>query len=616
VAIGIPRVELTQPIRATLWRVGAIALVLTSLGIAAALLVARRIVGALRSVADAPPGTAPRTGLREIDQLAAAIATAEDRRRATADRFRHLADTMPGWVFMTDAAGRNTYVNTTFQEQTGLAEAALMDLGWMSVVHPADRARVADNWNAAVRERRESQVEYRCRLRDGAYRWFLVRARPILDADGGLLQWFGVAVEIHDRLEAEQALKANEAALRSLNNELEGRVRDEVAARETAQRRAAQAERLQALGQLAGGIAHDFNNILQGVQGAAALIERRAADPTQIGKLARMITEAATRGSAITRRLLAFSRRDHLQPAAVDPGALLLGMKDLLQHTVGDGIEIIVETPPDSAAGLPPLWADKASLETVLINLAINGSDAMSGTGRLGLSAGEEIVRDGVPRTRPVALSPGAYIRLSVSDTGIGMDSTILARASEPFFTTKPTGKGTGLGLAMARGFAEQSGGDLRIESTPGQGTIVHLWLPQAGAPPADIEPMARPPRAVHARLLLVDDDEVVRETLTQQMADAGYAVHAVASAAAALAWLDEDEPLDLIVSDLSMPGMDGATMIREALRRRPAVKAILVTGFATEAAADPTILLLQKPITGPDLAEHVALLLAGEPVG
>jgi PAS domain S-box-containing protein len=669
VAIGIPLAAFTAPLRAVLIRAGLTAALLTALGLAGALLLARRIVGGLRAVAAAAPGQAAPTGLREIDELAAAIGRAEASRQEIAENFRLLAETIPGWVFATDAAGHNTYVNATMIEQTGLSEAALLRDGWVSIIHPDDTERVQQIWRQAVESGIACEIEYRVRVRDGNHRWFLVRAAPRRDhsprgaprgdhsqraaprgdhsqIDAGAAEdgprgdatapsWFGVAIDIHDQREAE-------LAVRTLNQELESRVLDEIAARETAQLRAAQAERQQALGQLAGGIAHDFNNILQGVQGAATLLERRSTDAEQVGKLAHLITEAAGRGAAITRRLLALSRRDHLQPELVDPLTLLLAMRDLLLHTIGDGIVIEVE----AAAGLPGILADKGSLETALINLATNARDAMAGIGRLGLAAHA----DDIPAAslaadqphRPAALKPGGYVRISVSDTGTGMDSATLARASEPFFTTKPVGTGTGLGLAMARGFAEQSGGGLEIETELGRGTTIHLWLPQATEAnlaeqrrPAPAEESPSPPpisardlletapvddQPVSAlgnagRLLLVDDDAVVRQTLAAEMTDAGYSVITAASAAYALALLDAGEAIDLIVSDLSMPGMNGAVMLREAQQRRPGIKAILVTGFATEAIAGAAVTVLHKPVSGAELSRQVAALLRSEPV-
>jgi signal transduction histidine kinase/CheY-like chemotaxis protein len=382
-------------------------------------------------------------------------------------------------------------------------------------------------------------------------------------------------------------------------------------------------QRMEALGQLAGGIAHDFNNVLQAVQGGAALIERRSADPNDVRRLARMVFEAAGRGASITGRLLAFSRRGDLRAKAVDPAALLADLQEVLRHTLGTGIEVRTDAP----SGLPLLLADKGQLETVLINLATNARDAMESTGTLTLSAEVDILGQHNVAGFQGNLKAGSYIRLSVTDTGPGMTPDVLARVTEPFFTTKEQGKGTGLGLAMARGFADQSGGGLRIESTQGLGTMVRLWLPLAdgisvaATSPAETAAFAAAPR--RARLLMVDDDQFVREITAQGMETEGYAVLSAADGPAALAMLDAGEPVNLIICDLSMPGMDGLAVIREAQRRRQGLRAILLTGFVSNAAEiavsgalSGSFSLLRKPATVSQLAERVAMLLETQRMG
>ncbi|TPG47307.1 response regulator [Roseomonas nepalensis] len=291
--------------------------------------------------------------------------------------------------------------------------------------------------------------------------------------------------------------------------------------------------------------------------------------------------------------------------------ALLTGLREVLAHTLGAGVETVVAV----TAGLPPLLADRGQLETVLVNLATNARDAMPGGGRLTFSASERRIPDG-PAER---LPPGAYLRLLVEDTGTGMDAATLARAMEPFFTTKGVGKGTGLGLAMARGFAEQSGGALTVSSEPGRGTEVALWLPVTD-PTADgsarvTAASVRDP--VAGRILLVDDEDLVREVLAEELADDGYGVVQAEGGATALALLEAGEAVDLLVSDLSMPGLDGVALIREAQRRRPGLPAILLTGYAGDAAAlaldgavRGSFSLLRKPVSEAQLTDRVAALL------
>jgi signal transduction histidine kinase/ActR/RegA family two-component response regulator len=382
-----------------------------------------------------------------------------------------------------------------------------------------------------------------------------------------------------------------------------------------ARARAAHAERMQVLGQLAGGIAHDFNNVLQAVQGGATLIAKRAADADSVRRFTRMILDATERGASITRRLLAFARRGELRAEAVDAAALLSGLRDVLSHTLGSPIAVALELAP----GLPPLLADKGQLETVLVNLATNARDAMRDGGALTFTAAVESVEGHTAGTRE--LPAGRYVRLSIADTGSGMDETTMARALEPFFSTKPPGQGTGLGLSMAKGFVEQSGGALSIDSRVGRGTTVHLWLPAATKVVISAPTPARPApvRPDGGRqILLVDDEAMVRETLAASLEDAGYGVRLAADGADALDILASDVIIDVLVTDLSMPGLDGLGVIRKARRQRPDLPAVLLTGYAGHGAQlavggslSGAFALVRKPVTAAQLADRIEALLA-----
>jgi signal transduction histidine kinase len=448
-------------------------------------------------------------------------------------------------------------------------------------------------------------VESRLLRKDGAPVW-VRKSISTTPGDAGQPKWIIKLVE--DVTERQNA----EDQLRRLNSELEERVRDEVRAREDAQARLALSEKLSALGQLAGGVAHDFNNVIQAVIGGASIIQRRAGDPA-ILRFAEMIDEAARRGASVTRRLLSLARRDDLRAAPVNVAALLKGMSELLTHTLGATIEIKL----DIAEGLPATLADRSQLETVLVNLATNARDAMRDGGVITISAASESFT-----SEPSAeLSPGAYVRFDVSDTGVGMDKATLRRALEPFFTTKERGKGTGLGLSMACSFAEQSGGALKVHSQPGRGTIVKLWLPVAEAPTA--QPEAREKAALSAfsgdrRVLLVDDETTVRDVLACELIDHGYDVIQAGSGASALVLIDAGEKVDLIISDFSMPGMDGLALIQAAQERHKKLPAILLTGYVVDdafhsvgaATAKCSFTLLRKPVTGTSLADQIATLL------
>ncbi len=421
---------------------------------------------------------------------------------------------------------------------------------------------------------------------------------------------------VRERLAAIQALQ-------TLNDSLEARIRQETASRVQAQEQLAQAQRMEALGQLAGGIAHDFNNVLQAVTCGLSLIQRRAEDPEAVRRLAGMASDAAVRGASITGRLLTFARRSDLDGVPIDPRELLQSLREMLAHTLGPGIEVQVEV----AGDVPRLVADKAQLETVLINLAVNARDAMKQGGTVVLSAEVEHVHN---RNGQAPLPPtGDYVRLTIADTGTGMTPEILSRASEPFFTTKEPGQGTGLGLAMARGFAQQSGGGFMLESAPGAGTVVTLWFPQYTGAEVSARPVQRanapptePPFGTRMRVMLVDDDSMVREILAGELEIHDFVVTTASDGLAALALLDVGQPADVLVTDYAMPGMNGLALIGEARKRRPDLPALLLTGYAEadaeaalERAHDRLTQIMRKPVGGEELARQVAGLRRRPPV-
>ncbi|MFC7543979.1 response regulator [Siccirubricoccus deserti] len=361
--------------------------------------------------------------------------------------------------------------------------------------------------------------------------------------------------------------------------------------------------------------------MLQVVAGSATLIGRDAEDAGAVRRRVRMVAEAVERGASITHRLLAFARRSELRREAIDPAGLLLGLREILAPSLGPKIVVRVEAAP----GLPFLAADKGQLETALMNLGTNARDAMPEGGVLTLYASaEQVVEDDAAHPRGLPL--GGYIRLAVGDTGVGMDATTLARVTEPFFTTKPAGQGTGLGLPMVKGFAEQSGGAF-AESTPGRGTIVTLWFPQSeneAVAPAPVRALAPAPAGATAttqdaapRVLIVDDEPAVCETLAAYLGANGHTVLTAAGSNEALALLDAGEGVDALVTDLTMPGMDGLALIREVRARGSRLPVLLLTGYAGDIAAlalsdveGGPFSLLRKPVSGAQLADRIAALL------
>jgi PAS domain S-box-containing protein len=543
-----------------------------------------------------------------------------ERRRAEAalveseTQFRTMVEAMPQLAFIAMPNGYNEFHNNRWSEYTGIAQAEAGGERWQDAVHPDDLAATATAWERSLATGQRYEIEHRLRAANGEYRCFLTRAVPLRDpGNGRITRWLGTSTDVSEIVAARETLNRS-------REDLERLVAERTADLQAMQQRLAHAQRMEALGKLAGGMAHDFNNIVQGVLGGATLIAKYAEDTKRVRKLAQMINDASLRGASITQRLLVFSRRYDLRAEAIDAEALLKSVQEILAHTIGTGIDVSLAIAP----GLRPLLADRGQLETVLVNLATNARDAMEGHGAIRLAAAMDDFwappgQDGAA-THPAQLAPGAYVALAVTDTGVGMPPDILARASEPFFTTKDAGKGTGLGLAMARGFAEQSGGGLLIQSQPGNGTTVTLWLPAAcaAAGPAEVTPSpwkAAAPGQAH--VLVVDDDPAVLDTLSQQIQECGYHVLSAPNAAAALSLLDGGARVDVLVADLTMPGMDGLALIAEAQKRLPHLPAILLTGFVTNAAEIAisgamagAFTLLRKPIGIALLSDRIGALL------
>ena len=532
-----------------------------------------------------------------------------------------VADEAPALIWLGDAAGRVTYVNRRFAAAFGLAAAALPADVWSAILAPDELARFRNALAAARRGKTALRVEVEVRLLDGTPRWHRCEATPKLDPAGRLVGFIGCNIDLTEAREAEAALRELNATLERRVVERTAQLAAEAAARSAAQDRLRHTQKLEALGQLSGGVAHDFNNASAAVLAGIALLEKRhgkaiaAAGPGSAGLLAGL-REAAERGAAISRRMLAFARREELRASEVEPTELLRNLRAILANAIGPVVRIAVDAP----GALPSLRVDRAQLETTLINLAVNARDAMPEGGTVTLGAAmEEVAADEPPSTRRPALPPGQYLRLWVADTGIGMDGEVLHRAAEPFFTTKPRDKGTGLGLSMADGFAVQSGGAMRIDSAPGQGTRVTLWLPCGleQRPPA---PAPASGGSRRRRVLVVDDQPMMRRFLADCLGHEGWEVQEAEDSGQALVDLAAGKPCDLLISDLSMPGMDGTALIQAARERRPGLIAVLLTGTGQMADLAPLarrggFTLLRKPVSPSELADCLAALTATPPV-
>ncbi|PSJ36339.1 hybrid sensor histidine kinase/response regulator [Sphingomonas deserti] len=365
-----------------------------------------------------------------------------------------------------------------------------------------------------------------------------------------------------------------------------------------------QSQKMEAMGQLTGGVAHDFNNLLTPIMGSLDMLLRRGLGNERERRLIDGALQSAERAKTLVQRLLAFARRQPLQPVAVNLEGLLNGITGMIDSTVGPQISVQLKLEPH----LPPVRADANQLEMAVLNLAVNARDAMPGGGVLTIDAARESVRIG-HRSK---LRQGHYVRLSVSDTGIGMDEATLARAVEPFFSTKGIGRGTGLGLSMVHGLALQLDGELAIASEPGKGTLVEFWLPiSSDAMGDDEKPVART-GGLKRRLgtaLLVDDEELVRMSTADMLMDIGYEVVEASSAEQALMMVDDGLTPDIVVTDHLMPGMTGGELASALRARRPALAVLIVSGYAESEGIAPDLPRLTKPFRNAELATSLAAL-------
>src|SRR4249919_3158612 len=427
--------------------------------------------------------------------------------------------------------------------------------------------------------------------------WYSFSYSPLRDETGRIGGMFCACMETTQKVLAERNLK-------HLNDELETRVAQEVAERMRAEAALHQAQKLETIGQLTGGVAHDFNNLLTPIVYALDMQRRRGSPDPMLQQLVEGAARAAERARLLVQRLLSFARRQHLRPRPIDVASLVRRSAELMLRSLGPRIQLDLQV----AEGLAPALVDPSQLELALLNLAVNARDAMEGNGKLSIRVQAD---DGAA----AGLAAGEYLRISVTDNGCGMDAATLKRATEPFFTTKETGRGTGLGLSSVQGLALQSGGGFALESVPGQGTVATLWLPASDEPAEPVpEPDHEdsPPLAARsAMVLLVDDEALVRAGSRHMLGEAGHAVVEATSAVEALQLLRAGLRVDILVTDYAMPGMSGSRLAEEARKLQPGLPVLLVTGYANLDDAEAERLpRLAKPYSAAGLAHAVAKLL------
>ena len=494
---------------------------------------------------------------------------------------------------------------------------------WLKCIFREDIPRIADLTERAFSEReRQSLYEFRIlRPRDGALAWMEARSLNFYDTDGRPVRVVGVNVDITER-------KRTMVQLRAFTESLEGAVKErtreleaENEARKKAEELLRQAQKMEAVGQLTGGVAHDFNNLLTIVLGGLDMIGRQlpALPPSpaveRIGRAREMAIEGSRRAATLTSRLLAFSRRQPLDPSPIEPNKLIASVGELLHRTLGE--HIALETVLTS--GLWLIHADSNQLESALLNLALNARDATPAGGKVTLETANCYLDAAYVSGLGEPVEQGQYVMIAVADTGAGMDKQTVERAFEPFFTTKEVGKGTGLGLSQVYGFVRQSSGHIRIYSEPGHGTTVKLYLPRymGDGPSPESEPRRLCPNAIgREHVLVVEDDAALRSFTVGILNELGYTVSEAGHAKAALDVLQGEPSIDLLFTDIVMPGgMNGRELADEAKRLRPQLKVLFTTGYTRNAVVhhgrlDPGVHLLGKPFTFDDLARKVRSIL------
>jgi PAS domain S-box-containing protein len=508
---------------------------------------------------------------------------AQEQSRLHEERFANVARAIADAIWDWDLAADTVWWSDGMERLFGYGggEAAGGGRPWPDRIHPEDRERVLDGLRRLT-EGQDShwQAEYRFLRSDGSVARVAHRGFAIRDEQGRALRIVGGMTDVSERIALEQRLE--------------------------------ESQRLESMGQLTGGVAHDFNNLLTVILGNAELLGEELAGDSRLRALAEMISGAAQRGAELTQRLLAFARRQALEPQVVDVNRLVAGMQGLLHRTLGEDIELVLEP----AEGAWPALVDPSQLEGALLNLCLNARDAMPAGGRLAIGTANVRI-DSAYAARHGDVEPGRYLEVRVSDTGAGISPQDLPRVFEPFFTTKDKDKGTGLGLSMVYGFVRQSRGHVIIESAPGQGTVVKMYLPRAEqAAPRAASSEAQPSRSGAETVLLVEDDELVRRYGQEQLAAMGYRVLAAGNGAQALEVLRSGEPVDLLFTDVVMPGgLTGRELAEEAARLRPGLKVLYTSGYAENAIVhdgrlDPGVQLLRKPYRRAELARKVRLAL------
>lgn len=576
-----------------------------------------------------------RTAKGEIDGIYVLIIDIEARKQSenalarSNDRFRAAVNAIHGVLWTNTPDGRMLGEQQGWASLTGQSFEEYQNYGWSNAVHPDDRAGSVASWQAAVASKATYIWEHRVRRHDGLYRTFSIRGVPIIDASGEIEEWVGVHTDITEQRAAEASLQEHasslerqirhrlraEEQLKQLNESLEARVEAEIAERRQTERALQQAQKMESIGQLTGGVAHDFNNLLQVVAGNLQLLAKDIAGNENAERRVTNALAGVSRGAKLASQLLAFGRRQALEPRVINIGRFIAGMDDLLRRSLGEAVEVEVI----ASGGLWNTYADPTQVENALLNLAINARDAMEGSGKLTIEVGNAFLDQDYARTH-AEVAAGQYVLLAVTDTGFGMAPDILEKVFEPFFSTKPEGKGTGLGLSMVYGFVKQSGGHVKIYSEVGQGTTVKVYLPRSVADEdREVIVQGGPVVGGTETVLVVEDDEEVRNTVIETLTDLGYRVLSAKDAQAGLNVVESGIPIDVIFTDVVMPGpLKSREMARRAKERLPNLAVLFTSGYTENSIVHGGILdvgveLLSKPYTREALARRIRHVIANQ---
>lgn len=561
------------------------------------------------------------SGFLNVAHDTTALVFAQNRDRVNAERVQLAlgAGAIIGTWFWDLPTDRFT-IDAAFADSFGL-DPALGRTGLpleqiISTVHPDDRDGLIAAINEVISRGGAYAHQYRVLRRDGKYYWIEANGRVDLTDDGSPSSFPGVLIDVEERRAVEAERDRAISMLRALNDQLEQRVSERTSELLKAQDALRQSQKMEAVGQLTGGLAHDFNNLLAGISGSLELMGRRLSQgrANELDRYLSAAQGAVKRAAALTHRLLAFSRRQTLDPKPTDIDKLIIDLQDLIQRTVGPSIDIEVMKASETWKTL----VDQSQLENAVLNLCINARDAMPDGGKITIRT-ENTTIEG-QATDIGGTSAGEYVCLRITDTGTGIPADVIDKVFEPFFTTKPLGQGTGLGLSMIYGFAKQSGGKVEISSEQNVGTTVCIYLPRhmmEGDIASEVVDSRTPGGArAEETVLVVDDEPTVRMLISDVLQEFGYTVIEAADSSTGLKILQSDVGIDLLISDVGLPGgMDGRQMADAARLSRPALNVLFVTGYAENAAVrdgklDPGMAVLTKPFAVETLAAQVRELI------